>query len=378
MQFMRLVKVGLIVISSLISTSVLSSVLKINGFASAYGGINLDDEVTTYGYDDSVRYKSDTLFGVQFTSQLNDKVSAVVQLVGEAKDNFDINANWAYISYNVDENWTVQAGRIRIPWYMMSNYLDAKQSYHWARAPQGVYSAPFNAFEGFKVRHRAELGEWNSEAAFTAGDYSNPDYVLSGSTLPPTTFEAKDWLSVSWDLTTETQRVFMSIHSNKMSLEPENIAQALAELGEEYPDVAKDIQVKEKQMYIYALGYSFDNAEYMVQAEWTLFDLDGYFSDQYSSYVSVGKYFDNLLVHFTYEIDENKPHNSLANGIPKDDDLHALALSLLSAQKKDNDVYSVGIKYDLNSNTSFKTQLSIDETNGKTGKVLAAGIDYIF
>ncbi len=360
-------------------TSSHASDVNINGFLSAHAGTNLESNANTYGYDDSIRYRPDTLAGIQITARTNSKMSATIQLVGRAKDEFEINAEWAFIEYKIDNNWSVQGGRIRIPWFAQSDYLDVKQTYHWTRAPQGVYSAPFNSFEGLKIRYQFEMSNWHSNLALTAGNYQNSNYVLSGSTLAPTLFDGKSWYSIAWNLTNETTRLFASVHSVQFTLEPENVVAGLQEISDAgYGDVADDIAVVDKQSYIIALGYFFDDSKYLLHGEWSLFDLDGYFSDQYSQYISAGKYFGDWLIHLTYEKDKNKPHNSLANPIPNDNPIKNTALDLLAAQKKENEVYSIGLKYDLDISTAFKVQYSYDKTNGQIGKVLTLGIDYVF
>jgi len=377
MCLLKIVNYALLSALLLLSQVASSADLEIHGFISAYGGINLEKDKVTYGYKDKFTFQPDSLAGLQFMSKLNDKVSATVQLVSEAKNDYDIEAQWAFIEYKFNETWSLQTGRIRIPWYMMSDYLNAKKSYHWVRAPSGVYSAPFGSFEGVKLRHKTLLGDWESDATLTFGNYHNSEYILSGSTLPPTLFEAEDWLALTWRLNSENSHLFLSHHFVEMSLEPDNIKEALAEIGADYPDIAENIRVKNKSTTITALGYIYDNGDFLFQTEVSRFDLDGYFSVQNSFYASVGKYFDGLLIHITYEKDENKPHLSYADDIPQGD-IKDLATLVLNTQKKDNNVVSIGAKYDIDINTAFKIQLSSDKTNGIRSKVFTVGLDYLF
>lgn len=350
-----------------------------NGFFSVHAGKNLKDEVERYGYDNNIRYRPDTLAGIQFTAKANDKISATVQLIGRANEKFDVSADWAYLSYKIDENWTLQGGRLRIPWNAMSNYVEVRQSYHWTRPPDSVYDSAFYSFEGFKLRHKHYLGDWEIISDLTFADFLDPNYTFAGREDNPIRLVGKNWTVLSFDITDDEHRFFAAFHSHKGegSENLREIQQGLNLLKPDYPDVYAAINDK-KTTYSYNFGYFFDNEEFMLQSEWRKQDLRGYFSDGYSFYLSAGYYFDNWLFHITYEDDKNKPHTKIADAISDEDPLKRVALALLRVQQKKQENWSIGAKYDIDSHTSFKTMITLNETDDVKSQVFSIGFDFAF
>ena len=109
--------------------------LTINGFASIKAGMTLDSDDTLYGYDDSLDFKNESLFAVQLMSDLGDKLSVTAQLMGRGADDFDVDFEWAFISYQLTDEVRINAGRLRTPFYKYSDYRDVGYAYDWLRVP---------------------------------------------------------------------------------------------------------------------------------------------------------------------------------------------------------------------------------------------------
>ena len=383
MNYLRLLNILLLSLTTvlvlLLPSQAKSVEITTNGFFSVHAGKNLKDEVERYGYDNNIRYRPDTLAGLQFTAKANDKISATVQLIGRADEKFDVSADWAYLSYRINENWTLQGGRLRIPWNAMSNYVEVRQSYHWTRPPDSVYDSAFYSFEGFKLRHKKYIGDWEFITDLTFADFLDPNYTFAGRSDNPIRLVGKNWTVLSFDITDDEHRFFAAFHSHKGegSENLREIQQGLDILKPAYPDVYAAINDK-STTYSYNFGYFFDNEQYMIQSEWRKQDLKGYFSDGYSFYLSAGYYLDDWLIHLTFEDDKNKPHLELADGIPDGDPLKNLALALIRVQEKKQRNWSFGVKYDLDSHTSFKTMITLNETDDIKSEVVSVGFDFAF
>ncbi|MFZ5605387.1 MAG: hypothetical protein ACOY7J_23255, partial [Pseudomonadota bacterium] len=80
--------------------------LKINGFMSAGVAQNDGDEVSEpfYGISDSYSTAAVSKLGVQMTFEVSDKFSATAQLVSKGTNDYDVTAEWAYISYEATNN----------------------------------------------------------------------------------------------------------------------------------------------------------------------------------------------------------------------------------------------------------------------------------
>ena len=152
--------------------------LNIYGFLSV-GATVLDNEdsdkesVTLDGFnDDAGNFKQDTVFGLQITKQINDKTSATGQLVSRGNSNYETESAWAFVSYAVDSDTDVRMGRLRIPFFYYSEFLEVGYAYNWVRTPSDVYSIPFSSFDGIDITHRFSAGKFDGSIKANYGRFS--------------------------------------------------------------------------------------------------------------------------------------------------------------------------------------------------------------
>ncbi|PCJ13152.1 MAG: hypothetical protein COB04_16860 [Gammaproteobacteria bacterium] len=163
---------------------------KINGFASF--GVNTSDEDDFSPYFTEINnkesYLEDSILGIQMTFKVNDKLDAVAQLTAEATNGYDVNAEWAYLSYQATDNWKIRVGRLRVPFYTASEYLDVGYAYPWARPPLEIYSAiPFTSYNGIDTFYNFNVSGFDItlQAVHGIEEFSNAtgtfDTVMSGA-----------------------------------------------------------------------------------------------------------------------------------------------------------------------------------------------------
>ena len=141
----------------------MSSRLKINGFFSS-GVTQLDSEdfeFESLRIDEDYSTSSVTKLGIQMTFQVSDDINVTGQLVSKGVDNYDVQAEWAYLSWDMTENFTARIGRQRTPYYMLSEYLDVGYAYPWTRPPIEMYSLPLNNTDGLAFLYDYNVGDWN-------------------------------------------------------------------------------------------------------------------------------------------------------------------------------------------------------------------------
>ena len=81
----------------------------------------------------------ESLAGLQLKYQLTDKLSATAQAVVRASRPGKLDVDWAYLSYDVAPDTTVQVGRRRLPIYAYSDSVYIGYSLPWVRVPQDIY-----------------------------------------------------------------------------------------------------------------------------------------------------------------------------------------------------------------------------------------------
>lgn len=143
--------------------------LDIFGFMSVGVGILDDDVVTIEGFEGEGNFKQDTLLALQVSKQVNDKTSATGQLVSRGTDDFDTEAAWAFVSYDATENTTLRMGRLRIPFFYYSEFLEVGYAYNWVRLPSDVYAIPFSSFDGADLSQRFSIGNLDTSVQINYG-----------------------------------------------------------------------------------------------------------------------------------------------------------------------------------------------------------------
>ena len=136
--------------------------LKFNGFASA--GITSTDVEANHiiGINDTKNYQSEAVLALQANFRINDKTEAVLQLASRGTDRNNTEAEWAYISHAFTPNFTVRAGRLRVPYYVASEYIVVGYAYPWARPPIDIYNqAPFTSYYGIDSFANFEMFGWD-------------------------------------------------------------------------------------------------------------------------------------------------------------------------------------------------------------------------
>jgi hypothetical protein len=102
----------------------------------------------------------ESLIGLQGSYRFNDKLSATVQAVSRASQNGKADVDWAYLSYDVTPDTTVQVGRRRLPIYAYSDSVYVGYTLPWVRVPQDIYGWELGAYNGISVRHTRSFGDW--------------------------------------------------------------------------------------------------------------------------------------------------------------------------------------------------------------------------
>lgn len=106
------------------------------------------DAVTEGEYDDDIRFQPESLIALRAQTDINDKITATLQLTGSGNRSRDAAFEWAYLSYKWRPETTIHAGRFRLPLFYYSDFLDTGFAYHWIRPPIDVYSIPDSTLEG--------------------------------------------------------------------------------------------------------------------------------------------------------------------------------------------------------------------------------------
>ncbi|MBB6523255.1 hypothetical protein [Pseudoteredinibacter isoporae] len=375
-------------LAGLLSTDVQAEVgnIRWNGFLSVAGGVVFDEDEnfrvnngTFAGYDDDVSFKPDTLVALQAGVDLAEGLSVTAQLVGKGNDDFDANFEWAYLSYEFNDQWKVNFGKLRVPFYLYSDYLDVAYAYHWLRPPTTVYSStPFDTYEGVSVLYNSQLGDWDSMMQLTYGSHDSDP--AAGR------LEISDLAGISWGLEYDWFSVRVAYLQAAVGLSNDSlnaIAGGLSAAGLSSQENKFSVTEDDDTGTFATIGMKAEYEEYVFVGEFTTVDIEDSFfakSDQY--YVSGARRFDDITVHLTYEASEADAKSEVINAIPNVPALAGLRAgvsTVVNAQRSDVEISTIGMRYDFHPSAALKLELSdVQRKYNGDATLFSVSVDLIF
>lgn len=425
---MRIGSIICSVVAILLATSsaqASSGDLNIYGFMSVGVGILDKNEVTIEDFEGEGNFKQDTLLALQVSKQVNDKTTATGQLVSRGTDDFKTEAAWAYVSYQSDSDLTARMGRLRIPFFNYSEFLEVGYAYNWVRLPSDVYNIPFSSFDGFDFTQRFSIGaldssiqlnygrlndeltifeeDYSSDLKNMAGlsltsSYGNWGFRIAGQRTEMTLDTAPD---ADYIAAVQTATIAQLTHNANPSLESGASLLAAAEsLTEAEVVFAKQRRIDQAQtgaiLYAQQLGLDIDAAKE--------FALDGHTADFYNaalmfdngsfsfiSEVTAIEYESGLLVDnrawltsIAQRIGETTTHltYSTSRDILNSGDSGKLQEALM-LQGEDKSV-TLGLRYDYDVNTALKVEAQYHDeimnrgVEGSYAMLYSFAVDVIF
>uniref|UniRef100_UPI0030F635F2 porin n=1 Tax=uncultured Psychrosphaera sp. TaxID=1403522 RepID=UPI0030F635F2 len=291
------------------STSALAET-RINGFASIVAGVMTDKDTSLFGYSDNLSFKPESLFALQVSSDLGEGLSATAQIMSRGENDYSTEFEWAYLSYEISDSTQINAGKLRIPFYRYSDFLDVGYAYNWARPPQTVYNLVFSTFDGVSIVNNHTLGDWDSSIQAIYGSYDGSVNLLSNEDPA----ELNNMMGVNWTVSYDwlTARAVYMVAETSISFDnnpdPDQILnKGISLVGAVFPEAADSLVVSEDNGSFFGLGLSVDYNNFLVDAEFTTVEVeDSIVATQEQYYVSVGYRFDTYTVYAITEHREDK------------------------------------------------------------------------
>lgn len=358
---------------------------KVNGFLSA-GVAHSDAPISlkATGVGEETVFQPEGVLGIQMSFYLDNKSQVVTQLVSRGKNDFDTGAEWAYFAYKVAPSLTFRAGRLRLPLYMLSDYLEVGYAYPWVRPPSEVYDLAelFSSHDGMEILYNFSWNQLDTKLQVFAGTLERVSPNFGG--LP---FAATDSMGTafrsnykSFTFTGSYLLADFTADIDGTDFATPNALLQLADAGE--------ILFDHLDIYYYSLGITFDNGNWLVQAETTGYDYEDrpgpqIFPSVRSYYISIAHKFGRVTPYYLYAhnktIDQSEREEALAT-------LSAAAPGILATNPIYNqfDIFStqqligildhqqashaLGISYSLSSKAVIKFEWRlITDTDGSVG-----------
>ena len=267
---MKKTLLGLSIAAALVSLPSFAEV-RINGFASIVGGQTLDDDDTLYGYDNDFNMEQESKFALQVSADLQERLSATAQVIARGENDFDAEFEWAYLTYEISDNSQLSAGKMRIPFYRYSDFLDVGYAYRWVRPPQSVYNLSFTTYEGLSYLHNSTLGDWDSALQLMYGAVNDDIVAVTNNDAA----ELNDTLGVNWTLSRDWFTARVAYFMSEASIDVSNSAQLTSLLngldGYGLSEQRQDLEIEEDDAYFAAIGFGVDYNNFLFEIWITLY-----------------------------------------------------------------------------------------------------------
>ena len=356
--------------------------IRIDGFANLVGGITSSED-SVQGYDDTINFSEDSAFALQFSSDIGDRMTATAQFIARGNDNYDVDMEWAYLTYEASDALSISAGRLRAPLFTYSASLDVGYSYHWITAPASVYEVPFKNVDGIRVNYAGFSGDLEYNFQVVAGNQDS-DFELVGQTA---SFKADNVVAVTAEALYNGFKVRGIAGGAETTLESPALTPVIAQLAAVTPSLADLLAVNEDDGRFYGIGVEYDTFDWFIAGEYTLVTLeDSFYPDEKNAYVTAGFRIGQWTPFATVE------HADRNDGVKFLDQVAALPAVLQApvsagvigsqlAVTTESYTYSVGVRYDLEPGIALKADLTrVDDrlNDDADAGLLRFAVNYVF
>lgn len=289
-------------LSALLPTQALAIDYSLSGFGSIVAGhvINGDGyianytELGIYGQNGSKNFapkqsgalNQESRFGIQGSVLFSDATKATLQLVARGTEKYEPKVEWLFLSHQLANDLSIQAGKMRLPVYLYSDKMDVGFAYPWVRVPSDAYSLDTVSFNGVKMNWDFASGDFSERISIYAGTDKDTNSKLM-SYLFDTSIDRKHrFTGIVADTTYGPYQLRVSYTKDKMEQRTPDPANAFRNenFNVEFFDVAMQYQIgdltlvsewnRDRPFYrsrFFSAIYQFDvNSIYITQSKFKL------------------------------------------------------------------------------------------------------------
>lgn len=377
---------ALAILVSGLAPLVQASDVKLSGFLSVGGGLVDDESKLPYnGLSEEDFTIKNNVLGLQVTGTISENLTATGQFIARGSKNYQVNSEWAYLTYKVSDSSKIRAGRLRTPFYMYSDFLDVGYAYSWISPPREVYYLPFNNIDGIDFYTSATLGSFDTTFQAYFGSFDD-ELELGGSLAQANTRNqmgvagtfGKDW----WNLRAAYHRADLTIESVSLT----TLATTLRQFN--FAANADKVLMDDDSVNFVEIGGTIDTGTFVAAAEHIELDAtDSFLGKNVREYVMLGVRSGAFLYHVTASKSDDEISHPEA-GIPAGVSLPVVGSTnyligvLKGAAMQESihrDVLTLGVRWDVTSGTALKFQFDDidDDAQGKQ-KVFSAAVQTVF
>ncbi|MDB2386846.1 hypothetical protein N9W21_05835 [Shewanella sp.] len=317
---------------------------KFNGFMSMTY-FTADNDSGFLGSSTSANFSDESKLGFQGSFSIAKNTQAVMQLMMKGKDDWNVEAEWAYVSHKFDNAIEVRAGKLRLPLFMYSDYLDVGYAQPFARPPEEVYGAvPFTSYTGGDLSYSFEFDDssltvqaFGGEAKDRGADFDN----VIGANLT--------WTDEVWTL----RAVYGQTTVNGTAWSATTVPTQDPTTGLPIEIDAKVVlfELEDDSIDFTGIGLSYDDGQLLAVSEWTRIEVEGPYTDSDAGYLTLGYRIGDFTPYTTAAYYQSKDDNDR----PVVDQTSGIIAAIFNAKRT---TYSGGVRWDVLDNTALKFDIT--------------------
>lgn len=340
-KFLPLALCGIALPAQAIENIEMNSFLTIGASVMSEEGRYLD-RVTEH-----VSFDNDSVYGINIRTDVSDRVSGAAQLLATAtSSNFNVEAEWAYVSYKLSETSSIRAGKLNLTTFLLSDYANVGYLFPWIRPPVEVYeNNPLKNFLGVEWLHTTHIGK---TAKLTSQVFIGSAQVEENGL----TFRATDGIGINFQLDTPHYSLRIGGISPNIQLE-----------GTDANGQTFDVVDENDRGFMYTLGASVDWNNFILYTEAVATDTEGktqaIFPNQRGAYLTLGYQMGKYLPHVTLGTSEGDVYTgALPANIP----------AVPGARPPvTQDSVALGLRYDVDDSVALKFEYQMVSLEANEG-----------
>lgn len=355
-------------------------VVKVSGFGTIGASYNPSREFdfvrdllqsSGVGYSKRVDFGIDSRLGLQVSAKASDQIELTGQVVSRrALHQFRPEVTWAYIKYMPTDELDLRLGRLGFDVYPLADSRNVAYSYIWVRPPVDYFGNLIVSYvDGVDAVYRYPIGNFTGKFKFFTGqakeetstDTPSVVFSLKGSKILGAHLElqSQNWLArIGY-----TELVFANEFPNFKTILATLRSPMLAMIAPNTPQLAQQLQFKDKKMRYFAAGLVYDDGP--LQAQWMVSRIHSEtlgFSPSESAFFTLAYRIGQWTPYINFARTAPLHIRPVVTGLPTqlDPSINQLEMgiqSIVKATQSRQTTHSVGLRYALSPNSDLKFQI---------------------
>jgi hypothetical protein len=299
----------------------------------------------------------------------------------------------AHATWIVVPEISLKLGRMQDNSFLASDYRLANLPNPWVRPPPEVYGImPLIHEDGIAGTWKFPLGSGYTDVslALTQGDFEGSRSNQTG--VDPIKVRDLKRLVARWQ---ESQwQLKASVSRREVTYLPDSMTRALNLMANFDPALARELALIDKRVDIYTLGASWEDNDWLVQAEWVKRRSVSAFANAEGGYLTLGRRLGAWMPFATISY----RHTEGPSGSSGDATAQAILVKLFEGQRRNNRTLSLGTSYALSASQILRAQVDFinpgspswgsgpyhnhapdfDPNRPPSARLYTLGVDFIF